>query len=77
MKIQHGKICSSKYRAFIDKVEHNCHFLAGTEIVSISVIHCFYGAIPDLFQETLVALDSESCSSSRKPGSDSCVQLYQ
>jgi hypothetical protein len=31
----------------------------------------------DSYRENLVAIGGESCISSREPGSDSCVQLYQ
>jgi hypothetical protein len=49
---------------------------AGTAMKKVSWFHCFCGAILYSCRENLVALGGESCSSSREPGSDSCVQLY-
>jgi hypothetical protein len=68
----------ARYSAFTDKVERNCHrFPTGTAIILVSWFYCFYGAILNSYRENLVALRGESCSSSREPGSDSCVQLYE
>jgi hypothetical protein len=67
------------YIAFTDKVERNFHFPASGENCYIvgELILLFYGAILDWYQKSLVVLSSESRSSSRGPGSDSYVQLYQ
>jgi hypothetical protein len=51
--------------------------LAGNSKKKVSLFYCFCGDILDFYRENLVALCGESCSSSREPGSDSCVQLYQ
>jgi hypothetical protein len=46
-------------------------------VIELSYFYCFYGAILDSYWEKHVALDSESCSSSRDVGMDSFVQLCQ
>jgi hypothetical protein len=46
-------------------------------IKKVSCFYCFYGAILDSYRENLVALGGESCSSCWKPGSDSCLSVYQ
>jgi hypothetical protein len=67
------------YSAFTHKVQRNCHFPAPSRNCynKVSWFYCSYGAILDSYRENIVALGGESCSSSREPGSDSCVQLYQ
>jgi hypothetical protein len=69
----------TKYSAFTDKVESNCHFPAPGRncFYTGKLILLFYGAILVSYRENLVAFGGESSSSSREPGSDSCVQLYQ
>jgi hypothetical protein len=41
------------------------------------IVVFFYGAVLHSYRNNSMALGGESCSSSRKPVSDSCVQLYQ
>jgi hypothetical protein len=43
----------------------------------VSLFHCRYGATFDSYQENLVELGGESCSSCRKSGSDSCLPVYR
>jgi hypothetical protein len=41
-----------------------------------NIFYCFCGTILDPYQENLVILGSESCSSCRQLGSGSCAIMY-
>jgi hypothetical protein len=49
----------------------------GTAVMKVSWFYCFYEDVLDSYRENPAALGGESCTFSRDPGSDSCVQLYQ
>jgi hypothetical protein len=57
--------------------ECNRNIIFSTSYNIGELILLFYGAILDSYQETLVALGGESCSSCQEPGSGSCVLVYQ
>jgi hypothetical protein len=60
------------YSALTDKPERKRHrdVIFSTSHYIVKLILLFYGAILDSYRENLVALDGESCSSCREPGSD-------
>jgi hypothetical protein len=67
----------ASYSAFTYKVELNYNFTAPSRIrYNIgNLIVCFCGTVLDSCQVNLVTLGGESCSSSREPVSDSCIQF--
>jgi hypothetical protein len=79
-KLRYSRVHSRPYySAFTDKVECSCQFpaIGRSCFQKVSSFYCFYGATLDTYRENLIALGGESWNSSREPGSDSCVQLYQ
>jgi hypothetical protein len=60
-----------QYRVCVREKGH--HF----QHVWVSLFYCFYRVILVLYWENLAVLGSESCNFCKKPGSDSCIQLYQ
>lgn len=49
---------------------------AGIAMIQACWFSCSCGVILESYPENVEALGGWSCSSSRKPGSDSCIQLY-